>query len=250
MPPPPWARCFVDPDHPERPATIRLQQVTRKTFLLDSALHYTGATGVTDLPEAARTLRPADLGNPPETDLASVPSPLRWFVSSYDVHTPAALLHDRLVGPTNDLGVTDVDADLFFRSMLKELGVRFVRRWMMWTAVAFGTRWRSGRLVVRAALVLWMAVAAVGMATFVYAVCTHRWELLLVTALAPAPASLLWGRQYVAGLWAAAVAIWVFPPTILGTVGYWIYWLLERLVSVLPIDRDVKGDEPVDYKHF
>ena len=33
----------------------------------------------------------------PRTDLASVPLPLRWLVSNYGVHTPAALIHDWMI---------------------------------------------------------------------------------------------------------------------------------------------------------
>lgn len=248
LPPPPWANCFEDPDQPGQPANIQLEQVTRKSFILGSSLKYTGARGVANLPDAACVLRPADLGDPALTDLASVPTALRWFVSSYDVHTPAALLHDRLIGPTNILGVSDADADRFFRFMLKALGVRFVRRWMMWTAIAFGTRWRNPRL--RPLLIVWLLAAVAGISTLVYGSLVQNWSLVIVAAIAPIPASLLWGRQYGAGLTAAATAVWVLPPTILGTVGFWIYWALEKAVSALPIHTAVKGDEPVEYKHF
>jgi hypothetical protein len=238
----------VDPDEPSQPASIRLQQVTRKSFILQSSLQYTGETGVPDLPREACVLRPRDLGDPPLTDLASVPTALRWFVDSYGVHTPAALLHDRLIGSTSIPGVSDADADRFFRFMLQGLGVTFVRRWMMWTAVAFGTRWRSPRL--RPQLILWLLVAVAGMASFGYGIAVQNWWLVLAATIAPIPASVFWGRQYGAGLTAAATAIWVLPPTILGTVGYWIYWVLEKAVSALPLHSAVKGDEPVDYKHF
>jgi hypothetical protein len=159
-----------------------------------------------------------------------------------------ALLHDRLIGPTNTLGVSDVHADRFFRFMLKALGVRFVRRWMMWTAVAFGTRWRTKRL--RPLLILWLLVAAAGMSTLVYGLLTQSWWLVLAAAIAPLPAAALWGHQYGAGLTAAATALWVLPPTVLATIGFWIYWLMEKAVSALPIHIAVKGDEPVQYKHF
>jgi hypothetical protein len=248
LPAPPWASCFEDPDHPGRPATVQLQQVTRKSFLLRSSLRYTGDTGVPELPEAARTLRPADLGDPPLTDLTTVPSVLRWFVGTYGIRTPAALLHDRLVGPHNTVAVDNVDADRFFRHMLKALGIRLLRRWMMWTAVAFGTRWRS--MPLRLLLVLWVLLSAIGMCSFGYAVATGSWELLVVAAVAPVPASVLWGRQFGAGLIAAATALWVLPPTVFGAVGFGTYWVLEQLVSALPLDRSVKGDEPVAYKHF
>jgi hypothetical protein len=166
---------------------------------------------VENFPDAACVLRPADLGDPALTDLASVPTALRWFVSTYDVHTPAALLHDRLIGPTNMPGVSDADADRFFRFMLKALGVRFVRRWMMWTAVAFGTRSRNPRL--RPLLIIWLLAAVAGISTLVYGSLVQNWCLVIVAAIAPFPASLLWGRQYGAGLTAAATAVWVLPPT-------------------------------------
>ena len=248
LPTAPWATCFRDPDQPDQPATVELQQVTRKSFVLRSSLEYIGETGVPNLPDAARVLRPENLGDPALTDLASVPSALRWFVSPYDVHTPAALLHDRLIGPTNDLGVSDLHADRFFRFMLKALGVRFVRRWMMWTAVAFGTRWRSTKL--RPLLILWLLAAVTGMSAFFYGLSVQSGWLVLAAVLAPIPACLLWGRQYGAGLTAAGTALWVLPPTILAAAGFWIYWLVEKAVSALPVGHAVKGDEPVEYKHF
>ncbi len=246
--PAPWASCFVDPDRPDEPARILLEQVTRKSFLLGSSLRFVGETGVPGLPSEACVLRPPDLGDPPLTDLASVPPALRWFVSPYDVHTPAALLHDRLIGPTNDLGVSDVEADRFFRFMLKALGVRFVRRWMMWTAVAFGTRWRSPSD--RPLLVAWVLASVVGMSAFVGGLLADSWWLVALAAVAPVPASALWGHQYRAGLTAAATAIWVLPPTLFGALGYWVYWVTERVVSALPVGAAVKGDEPVKYRHF
>lgn len=244
----PWASCFVDPDAPGSPATIRLQQVTRSGFVLESSLEYTGPTGVPGLPVAARVLRPSDLGEPALTDLATVPRALRWFVSTYGVHTPAALLHDRLIGRANDLGVSNVHADRFFRFMLKELGVRFVRRWLMWAAVAFGTRWRTPTL--RGLLVVWVVLAVVGMVVGGYGLVTGQWWLAALAAAASVPVSALWGRQYGAGLAASLTAIWVIPPTLFATLGYGAYWVLEQLVSALPVRRSVKGDEPVGYRHF
>ena len=246
--PPPWSNCFEDPDRPGTPAAIGIQQISRTTFLLETSLKYTGDTGVPGLPPQACVLRPADLGDPAVTDLASVPVALRWFVGSYGVHTPAALLHDRLIGPTNTLGVPDAQADRFFRFMLTELGVRFLRRWMMWTAVAFGTRWRTTRL--RRLLIVWLLVATVGMSSFIYGIATSNWALVAVATVAPLPASALWGKQYGAGLTAAATAVWVLPPTIMAAVGYGIYRALEGAVSMLPLTTPVKGSEPADYRHF
>ncbi|MGH3332401.1 MAG: DUF1353 domain-containing protein [Nocardioidaceae bacterium] len=245
----PWAKCFVDPDNPAEPATIRLRQVTRKTFVLESSMRYTGPTGVEGLPESALTLRPSDLGPDARTDLASVPAALRWFVSSYDVHTPAALLHDRLIGKTAISGVPDTDADRFFRFMLKELGVRFMRRWMMWTAVAFGSRWRAGGAR-RFLLLLWVLLAVGGISSAVYGAVRPDWTVLTVAVVAPLLASFLWGRQYGAGLTAAATAIWVLPPTLIGAIGFGVYYLLEQLIALLPLPSRVAGDEPIKYRNF
>lgn len=248
LPPPPWQTSFVDPDDPTSPATVRLRQVTRSSFVLESSLEYVGPTGVPALPASATVLRPADLGDPALTDLASVPRALRWFVGSYGVHTPAALLHDRLIGRTNDLRVSQVHADRFFRFMLKDLGVRWVRRWLMWTAVAFGTRWRTPSL--RWSLVTWLVLWVAGIGTLAFGVATGNLVVALIALAATAAASVLWGRQYGAGLLAAVTAVWVLPPTILGGVGFGIYWLIEQAVSALPIPGAVKGREPTGYRHF
>lgn len=246
---PPWGQVFVDPDLPDEPATIRLRQVDRRTFALESALRYTGPTGVDDLPDSARTLRPEDLGPDALTDLATVPSALRWFVSPYGVHTPAALVHDRLVGPTAPPGVSDVAADAFFRDMLRALGVRFLRRWMMWTAVSFGTRWRAGGLR-KAAVGVWVVLSIVGISTAGFAAVTGNLALLLIALAAPVLAAGLWGRQYLAGLIAAVTAVWVIPPTLLGAAGFGVYWLLENGLSALPVGDRLAGDEPVRYELF
>lgn len=244
----PWAHCFVDPADPARPAEILLRQVTRKSFELDSSLRYTGRTGLPALPCAALTVHPADLGPDRRTDLASVPPPLTWFIGPYGVHTPAALLHDRLIGDTAVDGVTEAEADRLFRFMLRELGVRWLRRWMMWSAVAFGTRWRSGGLR-RLSVLVWMVLAAVGMTGFVTGLLHRDWFTVAWAGLAPFAAALLWGKQYGAGVFAAATAVWVLPPTLFGAVGFWVYAALERLVSVFT-PSSTGGDEPIRYRHF
>lgn len=70
------------------------------------------------------------------TDFASVPRSLRSIVSETGVHTRAAVLHDWLV---NNADVTSSDADGIFRRVLREAGVGFSLRWLMWAAVRFGS---------------------------------------------------------------------------------------------------------------
>ncbi len=76
------------------------------------------------------------------TDLASVPFWLWWFVASYGLHTRAALLHDQLVDATQ---VDRVEADRVFRLALEESKVRWMRRWLMWTAVSIATMMSKSR---------------------------------------------------------------------------------------------------------
>lgn len=245
---PPWGHVFKDPADPARAARIRLSQVDRKAFELESALLYTGPTGVAGLPVEARTLHPDDLGPKRRTDLASVPAALTWLVSPYGVHTPAALLHDRLIGEPGLPGVSDVQADRYFRFMLQALGVRWLRRWLMWSAVTFGTRWRAGGWR-RALVMVWVVLAAGGMGLFAYGVLAGSWTAVVVAALGPVPASALWGRQFRAALLAAATAIWVLPPTVIGAAGFWVYAALEHAISAVA-SRPTAGDEPIEYGQF
>ena len=246
---PPWGTVFVDPDaDPPAPARIALEQVDKKAFVLGSAIRFTGESGVAGLPEAALTLRPDDLGPGARTDLASVPAALAWFVGRYGEHTPAVLLHDRLIGRPGLAGVTEQDADRFFRYMLHALGTPFLRRWLMWAAVAFGTRWRAkGRL--RALVVAWSVLSLAGMGLFVWALVTGQWLVAAIAALAPLPASAMWGKQWGAGIVAAYSAPWLAPPTVLGAIGYYVYRAIEKVLSFIVPDERTQ-DEPVEYPDF
>jgi hypothetical protein len=148
---------------------------------------YRGRTG--------RLLVPASPERPFETDLASVPRFLTWLFPRYGKYTKAAVLHDYLcqtigretieVFPTpEDPGAPELlalrdrsDADEVFRLVMAELGVPWLRRWLMWAAVSWATlalslrtgrashplaRW-IGRLILCATLVgvgllLWWGV--------------------------------------------------------------------------------------------
>ena len=66
------------------------------------------------------------------TDFATVPFFLTWLVPRYGSYTTAAVLHDWLLDRTT---LKRCDSDGIFRRALRELGVPFVRRWVMWAAV-------------------------------------------------------------------------------------------------------------------
>jgi hypothetical protein len=246
----PWAGSFQIEGDPS--GHIVLKQVDGKSFELASTILYLGEeTGLENVLEPAvvdalRWVSPERLR---ETDLASVPLPLRWLVSTYGVHTPAALIHDWMIdeGPPVIGGLTPQYADRYFRFMLSDLGVRWLRRWMMWAAVALRTRWKTGPRR-RALLVVWMIAAIAGIAGFGAGLVIGRPSMVIVATVAPLGFALLWGRQYGAGLVAAYNAPWVLPPTIIGMAGYGVYVVIEGLVSRL--SPTGVADEPYGLTDF
>jgi hypothetical protein len=73
------------------------------------------------------------------TDFASVPRVFVWFLPRYGRYTKAAILHDYLWNVEVPAGrISRVDADGLFRQAMRELGVPFLRRWIMWAAVRWG----------------------------------------------------------------------------------------------------------------
>ncbi len=213
---------------------VRFSQISATRFALQSSLIYLGDTGLEEKGLSDAQLAEIRLVSPdrlPITDLASVPDWATWLVPKYGLYTPAALIHDRLTTNSNKTpitGITRQDADRYFRFMLRDLGVPFGRRWVMWTAVALHTRyldvvWR------KLSVILWFLLAFLGMASFGYGVIENAWPVIAVASLVPLPASFLWGKQYIAGLIAAYIAIpWILPPSIFVLVFYGIFKLIER----------------------
>ena len=83
------------------------------------------------------------------TDFASVPRALTWLVPRYGRYTKAAILHDHLWRLCAAGDFSWVDADGIFRRVMRELGVPFLRRWLMWGAV------RLAGVVTRSPSTLW-----------------------------------------------------------------------------------------------
>lgn len=74
-----------------------------------------------------------------KTDFASVPRVFVWFLPRYGRYTKAAILHDYLWSVTVPAGdISRLDADGTFRRAMRDLGVPFLRRWIMWAAVRWG----------------------------------------------------------------------------------------------------------------
>jgi Protein of unknown function (DUF1353) len=107
-----------------------VRQVDEREWEVVEPLTYRGSTDEFTVPA----------GMP--TDFASVPRVFVWFLPRYGRYTKAAILHDYLwrfrVGDP-DAPVSRRDADGLFRRVMRELGVPFLRRWIMWTAV----RWAA-----------------------------------------------------------------------------------------------------------
>lgn len=81
------------------------------------------------------------------TDFASIPFFLTWLVPKDGTHTPAAVLHDALIGgrkgehyeTSAPETIPDRHADYLFREAMRESGVAWLRRWIMWAAVTLRT---------------------------------------------------------------------------------------------------------------
>ena len=196
-----------------------------------------------DAVEDARTFTPST-ENP--TDLASIPRYMRWFESSYGAHTLAAIIHDDLIvnepngGPLED----DTLSDRFFREMMKSAGVPWLKRWIMWSAVALRSRWAVGGIR-RLSVLVWLVLSAAGIASVAWAAGTaalgwdgpaDTWVTLTIALVLPFAAALLWGKQYMAGIVAAIAALWILPAAALAGVGYVVYLGLERAADVIGFD--------------
>lgn len=230
---------------------VGLIQIDKKQFLVAKPFRFNDGAVVTALidhlvrdgktaheaqlaVEDARTFSPTT-ENP--TDLASIPRYMRWFESSYGAHTLAAIIHDDLIvdepngGPLGD----DTLSDRFFREMMRSAGVPWLKRWIMWSAVALRSRWAVGGIR-RFSVLIWLALAGAGITSFMWATGSALfgwsrpidiWALFAVAVLLPFAAAPLWGKQYGAGIVAAMAALWILPAAALAGIGYLVYLALE-----------------------
>jgi hypothetical protein len=239
---------------------VGLVQIDPKRFFVESPFRFSEATVLTmlterlvrngksaeqahDAVEDARTFTPS-AENP--TDLASIPRYMRWFESSYGAHTLAAIIHDDLIAAVPNGGplADDTLSDRFFREMMKSAGVPWLKRWIMWSAVALRSRWAVGGIR-RLSVLVWLLLSATGITSFVWAVGSatfgwgapvDAWTLLLFALVLPFAAAFLWGEQYGAGIVAAIAALWILPAAALAGVGYIVYLGLERAADMIGLD--------------
>jgi hypothetical protein len=165
---------FVDCD-------IVVREVDEQRWELVAPVVYEGNTETITIPAGFRT------------DFASVPRIFVWLLPRYGRYTKAAILHDWLCGQARDGGFRRSDADGLFRRSMRELGVPFVRRWIMWAAVRWGAGPRSlvspglGQLglVVLVTLPTLALVVVPGVAVFLTLIVFWLVELVLFIVLKP-----------------------------------------------------------------
>jgi hypothetical protein len=112
---------------------VDVRQVDDKNWRLLRELDYEGQSETFQVPLDA------------DTDFASVPRLFVWFLPRYGRYTKAAILHDYLWRQRAAKGeMSYIDADGMFRRAMRELGVPFLRRWILWAAVRVGALVKGG----------------------------------------------------------------------------------------------------------
>src|SRR5712691_3293845 len=108
-------------------STVDVRQVDDQDWVTLRTLAYHAKTDDFEVPINERT------------DFASVPRVFVWFIPRYGRYTKAAILHDYLCNIAVPAGrISRIEADGIFRQAMRELGVPFLRRWIMWAAVRLG----------------------------------------------------------------------------------------------------------------
>ena len=80
-----------------------------------------------------------------ETDFASVPRSLVWFLPRYGRWTKPSIVHDylwRSLSPSGEVHWRD--ADRYFREAMEHTQVPLLRRWIMWSAVRWAALFKPG----------------------------------------------------------------------------------------------------------
>ncbi|WP_068273975.1 DUF1353 domain-containing protein [Aldersonia kunmingensis] len=252
------------PGSPLTPCGVSVVQINERQFDVRTAFRYTDdkvqkylidklvARGMTQ-EEAQNAVDDARTFTPPKenpTDLASVPQYLRWFENSYGKHSLAALIHDELITDKANTGSlrSDTLSDRFFREMMRTSGVPWLKRWIMWSAVALRTRFVVGgwRGYTRWSVIGWLALSVVGIACAVGPVASLAfdwpwswpwspsswplspwWTLVVAFVLIPV-GGLLWGRQWGASLVSAVAAFWLVPAALVAFLAWIVYLDLEQ----------------------
>lgn len=210
------------------PARFVFEQVGDDEFRLTEAVVFAPPEGGDHVRIDAETLV--------QTDFASIPLFMAWFVPVNGRHTPAAVLHDQLVVASEQAGAPPdgrAAADDTFLAAMAATGVPVLRRRLMHAAVTLATRWTDS-LVARLGIVLWACASVLGTVLLARSLVVGDWLIGLAAVVAPAVGGLLWGRRsWVAGV-LAGYAVWMIGlPALATAVGYAVYWLAEQVTRLV-----------------
>jgi len=228
----------------ERAAEVVVRQVTPATFKLREPFKYIDRDRRFEVPEH-------DV-----SDFASVPSFLTWLIPRYGRHTLAALLHDHLQDhlyrpgnpiPDDPEAVTSEEADTIFRQAMQYSQVPFVRRWVMWAAVALRTVFQSGKPGAVAVVAWALLFGVLGLAWPIAVLISlgtdqvgWRIPLVLFAAAALLPVLLCWlARRHwrlslISGLTLSLIAF----PSALAIVTGGIYYVIERIAMAFGCEKN------------
>lgn len=224
--------------------------------------------------------------NPESTDFASIPGFLTWLIPRYGRHTMAALIHDHLQGllvddpaaePVRDgqRTVTSTEADYIMRIAMRDLGVPFVLRWIVWSGISTrtlvltpssgtdGTPKRSLNPYYAAVALLWLVLYGVGVGVIglgwlltlpvVAGSGGQSWTIHPLTVVAvlasPLLLSLLWLPRWRTGVISAYVVMGTAMPVVFIFGARSLYWLAELVGKLRPRYTVPVGDELVVFDH-
>jgi hypothetical protein len=130
---------FYDVAEPDKPAIFQFERLDPPNYRVMRKFQYVDKLG-------HNYIVPMDV-DANKTDFASIPFFLTWLVPKDGTHTPAAVLHDALIGGQKGVHyetsapetIPDRHADYLFREAMKVSGVAWLRRWIMWAAVSLRT---------------------------------------------------------------------------------------------------------------
>jgi hypothetical protein len=192
-----------------------------------------------------------------DTDLASVPNFLSWFIPSYGTYTLAAVLHDYLWRKRHEIKLED--ANRTFRVALYELQVPAVRRLVMWAGVGLAALWRRKGLWAARVIAWIVAVLGLDLVTvWVLVKGGSPAKLLLAAGLLAASLVLLLPHYPLVGVGVPALYA-LIPPILLITGAVLLYQAVEWIVyavgqlwlkapvtrrpGALPLNRPVMSSE-------
>jgi hypothetical protein len=264
------------------PADPQVRQRSAKEFDLTEPFVFTGERhpGDTECPTWVVAEKPES------TDFASIPGFLTWLVPRYGRHTMAALIHDHLQDllvddpeaeprRRNQRTVTSTEADYIMRIAMRDLGVPFVLRWIMWSGISMrtlvltpssdldGKPSRKVHPYYAGVVGLWLLlygviVGVVGLGWLITLPIIRLsggqpWTIhpltIAAVLLSPFLLSLLWLPRWRTGVIAAYTVMGTAMPVVFIFASRSLYWLAELVAKLRPKYTVPVGDDLVVFEH-